>query len=245
MTDTESHITGVPETRAVPDGGEAQASPAVEGDTPRGMAADTAGVPTSSQQSAPNKGGPPGGPPATSQQSKGVDPGQAPTSSQQSTPGKGVDPGGAIEDELDELIKTAAERDQYLALAQRTQADFENYRKRVARDAAAAQERGVAKLAKELLPALDNLDRAIDAAEDEDPLLAGVRLVRSELSAALARLGIEAFAPLGEAFDPNLHEAVAQQPVEGAASGAVAEVFQNGYRMGETIIRPARVLVAA
>jgi molecular chaperone GrpE len=156
-----------------------------------------------------------------------------------------------IEGDLDELVETAAERDQYLALAQRTQADFENYRKRVARDAAAAQERGVAKLAKELLPALDNLDRAIEAAtlkgtgEFEDPLLAGVRLVRSELSAALARLGIEAFAPLGEPFDPNLHEAVAQQPVEGATSGEVAEVFQNGYRMGETIIRPARVLVAA
>jgi molecular chaperone GrpE len=151
----------------------------------------------------------------------------------------------AIEGELDELVKTAAERDQYLALAQRTQADFENYRKRVARDAVQAQERGVAKLAKELLPALDNLDRAIDAAEAEDPLLAGVRLVRSELAAGLARLGIEAFAPLGEVFDPNLHEAVAQQPVEGVAGGAVAEVFQNGYRMGETIIRPARVLVAA
>jgi molecular chaperone GrpE len=151
----------------------------------------------------------------------------------------------AIEGELNELVKTSAERDQYLALAQRTQADFENYRKRVARDAVQAQERGVAKLAKELLPALDNLDRAIDAAEDEDPLLAGVRLVRSELGAALARLGVEVFASLGEVFDPNLHEAVAQQPVEGAASGAVAEVFQNGYRMGETIIRPARVLVAA
>jgi molecular chaperone GrpE len=150
-----------------------------------------------------------------------------------------------VKGDLDELVKTSAERDKYLALAQRTQADFENYRKRVARDAAAAQERGVAKLAKELLPALDNLDRAIEAAEDEDPLLAGVRLVRSELGAALARLGIEAFVSLGEVFDPNLHEAVAQQPVEGATSGAVAEVFQNGYRMGETIIRPARVLVAA
>jgi hypothetical protein len=87
-------------------------------------------------------------------------------------PGKpGVDPGGegdgdaaAIEGELDELVRTAAQRDEYLALAQRTQADFENYRKRVARDAAQAQERGVAKLAKELLPALDNLDRAIEAA---------------------------------------------------------------------------------
>ncbi len=159
----------------------------------------------------------------------------------------------AIEGELGELVKTALQRDEYLALAQRTQADFENYRKRVARDAVSAQERGVVKLAKELLPALDNLDARyrgrhtpIGASRvEEDPLLAGVRLVRSELSAALAHLGIEAFAPLGEAFDPNLHEAVAQQPVEGAASGTVAEVFQNGYRMGETIIRPARVLVAA
>ena len=85
----------------------------------------------------------------------------------------------------------------------------------------------------------------IEAAEAEDPLLAGVRLVRSELGAALARLGIEAFAPSGELFDPNQHEAMAQQPVDGAVSGTVAEVYQPGYRMGETIIRPARVLVAA
>jgi molecular chaperone GrpE len=150
-----------------------------------------------------------------------------------------------IESELGEFVKTVAQRDEYLALAQRTQADFENYRKRVARDAALAQERGVAKLAKELLPALDNLDRAIEAAEDEDPLLAGVRLVRSEIAAALARVGIEAFAPLGEIFDPNQQEAMAQQPVEGALSGTVAEVYQDGYRMGDTIIRAARVLVAA
>ncbi len=69
--------------------------------------------------------------------------------------------------------------------------------------------------------------------------------MRAELAAALARVGIEAFAPLGEPFDPNIHEAMAQQPVEGAAPGTVAEVYQNGYRMGDTIIRPARVLVAA
>jgi len=150
-----------------------------------------------------------------------------------------------IEGDIGELVKIVAQRDEYLALAQRTQADFENYRKRVARDAAQAQQRGVAKLAKELLPALDNLDRAIEAAEDEDPLLAGVRLVRSEITAALSRAGIEEFAPLGCPFDPNQHEAMAQQPVEGAAGGTVAEVYQNGYRMGEAIIRPARVLVAA
>lgn len=168
------------------------------------------------------------------------------TSPQQSIPGQGMDDdAAAIEGDLDEMVKTAAERDHYLGLAQRTQADFENYRKRVARDAAQAQDRGVAKLAKELLPALDNLDRALEAAAEEDPLLTGVKLVRSEIAAALTRVGIEAFSPLGETFDPNLHEAMAQQPVEGAASGTVAEVYQNGYRMGDTVIRPARVLVAA
>ncbi len=150
-----------------------------------------------------------------------------------------------IEGELDQLASVATERDQYLALAQRTQADFENYRKRVARDAAAAAERGVAKLAKELLPALDNLDRALDAAAQDDPLLDGVRLVRGELSSSLARLGIESFGAAGDTFDPVEHEAVAQQPVEGAESGSVVEVYQPGYRLGASIIRPARVLVAA
>ncbi len=152
----------------------------------------------------------------------------------------------ALAGDLDELVAVAAQRDEYLALAQRTQADFENYRKRVAREAAAAQERGVAGLAKELLPALDNLDRALESADDEDPLLKGVRLVRSELTAALARAGIESFRPEGEQFDPSLHEAVATAPAgEGGAAGAVLEVYQDGYRLGESILRPARVVVSA
>ena len=99
------------------------------------------------------------------------------------------------------------------------------------------------------LPALDSLDRALNGAAEDDPLLEGVRLVRSELTAALARVGVEAFAPVGERFDPNEHEAVAQQPVEGAESGTVAEVYQAGYRScvganSGAVIRPARVLVA-
>src|SRR5581483_10442031 len=135
------------------------------------------------------------------------------------TQAPGAPPGGdngaqradedALRGDVDELVAVAAQRDEYLALAQRTQADFENYRKRVAREAAAAQERGASALAKELLPALDNLDRAIGAAAADDPLLQGVRLVRSELGAALARAGIESFRPAGEPFDPSLHEAVA------------------------------------
>ncbi len=149
-----------------------------------------------------------------------------------------------VEGDLDELVATAAQRDEYLALAQRTQADFENYRKRVARESTAAAERGVAKLAKELLPALDNLDRALEAADQQDPLLEGVRLVRAELSAALARVGIESYDPTGEPFDPAHHEAMAQQPVEGADSGTVVEVYQPGYRLNGTVIRPARVVVA-
>jgi molecular chaperone GrpE len=166
----------------------------------------------------------------------------------------GSDEGAAeVQGDLDELLKTAAQRDEYLALAQRTQADFENYRKRVARDSAAAQERGIASLAKELLPALDNLDRALGEAgtagarAEDDPLLQGVRLVHSELSAALARAGIESFSPVGEVFDPSLHEAVAtaQQSSNGAQSGTVVEVFQPGYRLGASVIRPARVVVAA
>jgi molecular chaperone GrpE len=153
----------------------------------------------------------------------------------------------AIEGELDELVKTAKQRDDYLALAQRTQADFENYRKRVAREAAAARDRGVGSLAKELLPALDNLDRALEAAAEDDPLLDGVRLVRTELKAALARAGIESFCPLGEQFDPSVHEAVATAPQapDGKPSGTVVEVYQDGYRLGEGVLRPARVVVAA
>jgi molecular chaperone GrpE len=152
-----------------------------------------------------------------------------------------------IERDLDELLETAKQRDEYLALAQRTQADFENYRKRVAREAASAHERGVCALAKELLPALDNLDRALEAAAEDDPLLQGVRLVRTELKAALARAGIESFCPLGEQFDPAVHEAVAtaaQQP-GGKPGGTVVEVYQDGYRLGEVVLRPARVVVAA
>jgi molecular chaperone GrpE len=154
--------------------------------------------------------------------------------------------GAAVEADLDELRQKAAERDEYLAIAQRTQADFENYRKRMTREVALAEGRGVSRLAKELLPALDNLDRAIAAApEGQDSLTEGFRLVHAELTAALARLGIEGYAPKGEQFDPTKHEAMAQHPVEGAESGTVVEVYQPGYRLNDTILRPARVVVAA
>lgn len=182
----------------------------------------------------------------------GGQPQAAPTAGPPGEPDRA--PEAELQGDLDELGKLAAKRDEYLALAQRTQADFENYRKRVARESTLAQERGVAKLAKELLPAIDNLERAIveialaTGETDKDPLLGGVRLVLSELTAALARVGVESFSPAGETFDPSLHEAMAtvpQPPEGGARSGAVVEVYQPGYRLGESIIRPARVVVAA
>lgn len=156
------------------------------------------------------------------------------------------DCGQLVQQDLEELAEKAEKADEYLALAQRTQADFENYRKRAARDASLAQDRGVAKLAKELLPALDNLDRALKAvSEDESQLAEGIKLVQTDLLSALQRVGVEPFSPQGEQFDPQLHEAVAQQPIDGVDSGLVAEVFQPGYRLGESVLRPARVLVAA
>jgi molecular chaperone GrpE len=163
-----------------------------------------------------------------------------------------------LEQDLEQLTAKAEKADEYLELAQRTRADFENYRKRAAREAAVAQERGITKLAKELLPAVDNLDRALEAAEaaapgdsdgtaqaDNGTLVSGIKLVHADVIAALARAGIERFSPEGERFDPQLHEAVAQIPAEGAESGTVVEVYQRGYRLGEVVLRPARVVVAA
>ena len=151
----------------------------------------------------------------------------------------------SVAGELDKLVATATQRDEYLALAQRTQADFENYRKRVARDAATSETRGLARLARELLPALDSLERALAAAADADEgLIEGLRLVQRELLGALERVGVAPYGAAGEQFDPELHEAVAQQPFDGRAPGEIVEVYQSGYRLAGGVIRPARVLVA-
>jgi molecular chaperone GrpE len=149
-----------------------------------------------------------------------------------------------VEEDLDALTARASERDEYLALAQRTQADFENYRKRMARENAAAVDRGVAKVAKELLPAIDHLEIALKAAEGHQDVVKGFTMVAEELRSALARAGIEAFSPIGEPFDPNEHEAMAAQPSEDAESGTVIEVYQQGYRLNGAVLRPARVVVA-
>ena len=133
----------------------------------------------------------------------------------------------------------------YLALAQRIQADFENYRKRAAKEAALAGQRAKSGLVRELLPVVDNLERALQSAGDEEHLAEGVRLVHSELIAVLERNGVEQFDPRGERFDPEEHEALSMRSEDGAESGTVLDVVEKGYRANGSILRPARVVVSS
>lgn len=132
----------------------------------------------------------------------------------------------------------------------RAAAELDNVRKRARRDAGLAETRGILRLARELLPSIDNLDRALAAAESQPEnadhhLTDGIRLVHSEMLAALERVGIVPDSPRGEPFDPHRHEAVAQQPADGVVAGTVIDVYQPGYRLGEDVVRAAKVVVAA
>src|SRR5688500_413003 len=148
-----------------------------------------------------------------------------------------------ILDEKEEAEEASEQPEDYLALAQRIQADFENYRKRAAREAAAAGERAKSGLVRELLPIVDNLERALASAEEgEQHLAEGVRLVHSELIAVLERNGIQQFDPSGEKFDPAEHEALSVRD-EGEV-GLVLDVVEKGYRANGTVLRPARVVVS-
>jgi molecular chaperone GrpE len=149
-------------------------------------------------------------------------------------------------DSDDPLARAERERDEYLDLARRSQADFENYRKRAAKEAAAAGQRAKSGLVRELLPVVDNLERALASAnEGEQHLAEGVRLVHSELIAVLERNGVEQFDPRGERFDPGEHEALSMRSEDGAESGTVLDVVEKGYRVNGTVLRPARVVVSS
>jgi molecular chaperone GrpE len=147
--------------------------------------------------------------------------------------------------ELEErLAEVERERDEYLNDLKRVAADFENYRKRVARDQQDLVARAHERLVKELLPVLDDLERALEAAaeHEEAKLEEGVRLVHRELVEALAREGLVEVETDGK-FDPHVHEALLSQPSE-EEDGAVIEVLQKGYRLGDRVLRPARVVVS-
>ena len=152
----------------------------------------------------------------------------------------------AVEEDLAALLADVKrERDEYLELAKRARADFENYRKRASQQTADAERKAKAALARDLIPAIDNLERALESAPEDDPLTDGVRLVHRELTDALDRAGVSAFDPTGEKFDPSSSEALATQPSDGAEPGTVIQLLTRGYRIGDQVIRPARVVVAA
>jgi molecular chaperone GrpE len=145
----------------------------------------------------------------------------------------------------EQVAALEAERDEHLNDLKRVAAEFENYRKRVARDQESLVARAHERLVKELLPVLDDLERALAAAEEheEAKLEEGVRLVHRELAAALQREGLAEIDTDGQ-FDPHVHEALLSQPSE-AEEGSVIEVVQKGYTLGDRVVRPARVVVAA
>jgi molecular chaperone GrpE len=155
---------------------------------------------------------------------------------------------GAVEEAapaLDPLAEAEAQRDEYLAGWQRTQADFDNYRKRALRQQQEFAARGAERLLAKLLPVLDDLERALAAAADheEAKVIEGVEMTKSALAAALASEGLVEIEAEG-AFDPHVHEALLAQPVEGVESGTIVQVVQRGYRLGDAVLRPARVIVA-
>ena len=150
--------------------------------------------------------------------------------------------------ELDKLRKQAGERDQYLDLALRTRAEFENYQKRMQREREQERKYSFGPLALDLLPILDNLDRALQAgkqAGETGPLVQGVAMVQVQFLELLKRHGITRIDAHGKPFDPNVHQAVMQKPVEGVEPSTVVQVIEQGFMNQDRILRPAKVVVSA
>ena len=160
--------------------------------------------------------------------------------------GEGAAEEAAPADDLAARLAAAeAQRDEAVADLQRLAADFANYRKRSLREQESLALRAGERLTAKLLPVLDDLERALDAAEhhEEAKVIEGVRLTRESLLATLKSEGLQEIDADGS-FDPHVHEALLTQPGEGAESGTVLQVVQRGYRLGDTVLRPARVVVA-
>ncbi|MBA2535911.1 MAG: nucleotide exchange factor GrpE [Actinobacteria bacterium] len=182
---------------------------------------------------------------AASRRKKGADPDQPVEARNGPDNSSPYSPPAADEADLEKrLVEAEAERDDYLVQLQRVAADFENYRKRAARDQESLVARAHERLVKELLPVLDDLERALQAAaaHEEAKLEEGVGLVARELRDALDREGLVEIETNGR-FDPHVHEALLSQPSE-QEEGAVLEVLQKGYRLGDRVLRPARVVVS-
>ena len=151
-------------------------------------------------------------------------------------------PKGPTQEELD---TAKAKADEYLTLAQRVQADFDNFRRRNESVRADAYNEGIRALAATLLPVMDNLERAVDAAKDspDAQLKEGVGLVLRQLGDVFQKQGITPIDRLGEKFDPNLENALMQGAPEDGEPGTVCQVFQKGYQIGKNVLRHAMVKV--
>jgi molecular chaperone GrpE len=173
------------------------------------------------------------------------------------TPGSGADPAGEADGRQDHTAGPAGDLAEALRQAEaeaaenwnkylRAVAEMENLRKRMARDVDSARRSGIEKLAAEILPVADSLEMALEsgAQATAEALLDGKAATLRLLQSALERLGIEVLDPLGEPFDPQLHEAMSMQPAPAAEPGSVIAVLQKGYRLQDRLLRPARVVVA-
>jgi molecular chaperone GrpE len=145
-----------------------------------------------------------------------------------------------------EVESLRQERDTLADSDLRLRAEFENYRRRAAREALEARERAQGHMLTEMLPVLDNLERALDAAEhhDEGKVLGGVRMVRDLFVELLRRSGVEEIPTVGAEFDPHIHDAVIMQPAA-QEEGTITAVLERGYRQGDRVLRPARVAVSS
>lgn len=154
---------------------------------------------------------------------------------------------GLLDDMREQLSALTEERDDYKNRMLRTAADLENFRRRTSREKEDLRKFGIDKVVLELLPVLDNLDRALDHAEkasDQNSIIDGVRMVQRQFMAALEKHGVKGFDSRGEAFDPQRHEAIQQVETTEHETGTVLEEYQRGYFLHERLIRPALVVVA-
>jgi molecular chaperone GrpE len=174
----------------------------------------------------------------------GSDGGGQGTAADDGSPDDGADALAQAAEVLDGAARTA-QTEQLLAERtddlQRLQAEYANYRKRVERDRATARQQGVESVIRELVPILD----AIAQAEQHEELTGGFKVVAGEFTRLADKLGLQAFGAVGDNFDPTLHEALMQMPAPGVEPGHVAQIIQPGYRLNDTVLRPARVAVAS
>ncbi|HEX6836221.1 MAG TPA: nucleotide exchange factor GrpE [Polyangia bacterium] len=166
-------------------------------------------------------------------------PGEAPP------PPKSADPAEpTLEQQIEQLEKLEKDKRELHDRLLRTAAEFENFKKRTKKEAEEASTRGREQLLKELLPAIDNLERALKHAPAGDPLAVGVQQTEKQLLQALEKFGVVRFASVGKPFDPSLHDAIQQVETAEHPPGTVAQEFASGYMIGQRLLRPAMVAVA-